>query len=428
MKRRLDAERPRSAVFHAITHVWGRPYLDLFLDVCIPNQLAPGNVPALPPGSRYRILTRSLHVSELDAHPTINALRDRIPVDLVVVEALERGTEAAGSYDLMNACHKRAIDDALDADAAIIMLGADLVLSNNALAAVVRRHREGYRMVAVTGLRLSKESFLRDLQQSPVPLNAMCSRELVRLGLRHLHRYTKSMFATEALFCRKPVAVYWPIGDEGLIARCLSLHPLMIDPMRAVTLTEGTNDGPYMAQACPDLARVHVVTDSDELQMFELSSMKNDARRGAGAMVWRVAAMAAMCDAQQLAIWQRSDICLHASDMNDRWQAAAAEAQEFADRVVRRRGYARFVLRWIRRAERIRKRPGEYLNVWTSKRHYVRAKRLARMAERPAKLWKRCRASVARKQVLRPLRLATHRSAKAFRKSTRRIFRQMAMR
>ena len=283
-------------------------------------------------------------------------------------------------------------------------------------------------MVAVTGPRLSKESFLRDLQQSPVPLSAMCSRELVRLGLRHLHRYTKSMFATASPFCRKPVAVYWPIGDEGLIARCLSLHPLMIDPMRAVTLTEGTNDGPYMAQACPDLARVHVVTDSDELQVFELSPEKHDARRGAGAMVWRVAAMAAKCDAHQLAIWQRSGICLHAGDMNHRWQAAATEAQEFADRVVRRRGYARFVLRWIRRAERMRKRPGEYLNVWTSERHHVRVKRLARMAERPAKLWKRCRTSVARKQVLRPLRLAAHRSAKAFRKSTRRIFRQVAMR
>ena len=428
MKRCHDQERPASAVFHVITHVWGRAYLDLFLNVCIPNQLASGNVPALPPGSRYRILTRSLHLSELDAHPMVNALRERIPVDLVVVEALERGADATGSYDLMNACHRKAIDDALAADAAIIMLGADLILSNEALAAVVRRHREGFRMVAVTGLRLSKESFLRDLQQSPAPLSAMCSRELVRLGLRHLHRYTRSMFVTAAPFCRKPVAVYWPVGDEGLIARCLSLHPLMIDPMRAVTLIEGTNDGPYMAQACPDLARVHVVTDSDELQMFELSSEKHDARRGAGAMVWRVAAMAAKCDAQQLAIWQRSDICLHAGDMSDRWQAAATEAQEFADRVVRRRGYARLVLRWIRRVERLRKRPGEYLNVWSSERHHVRAKRLARMAERPAKLWKRCRTSVARKQFLRPLRLATHRSAKAFRKRTRRIFRQVAMR
>jgi hypothetical protein len=114
--------------------------------------------------------------------------------------------------------------------------------------------------------------------------------------------------------------------------------------------------------------------------------------------------------------------------MSDRWQVVATEAQAFADGVVRRRGYARFVLRWIRRAERLRKRPGEYFNVWTSERHRVRRKRLAQMADRPAKLWKRWRTSLARRQFLRPLRLATHRSAKAMRKRTRRILRQVAFR
>ena len=65
-------------MFHAITHVWGREYLDLFLNLCLPNQLAPGNVPALPLGSRYRILTRSIHVEELDAHSMVHRLREQI--------------------------------------------------------------------------------------------------------------------------------------------------------------------------------------------------------------------------------------------------------------------------------------------------------------------------------------------------------------
>lgn len=428
MKRAPQAERPPSAVFHAVTHVWGRGYLDLFLNVCIPNQLAAGNIPALPPGSRYRILTRSTHVDELNAHPMVGALREQIPVDVVVVEALDRGADANGSYDLMNACHRQAIDDILDADAAIIMLSADVIMSNDALAAVVRRHREGYRMVAITGLRLSKEPFLHALQQSQVPVTALSSRELVRLALPHLHRYTQSMFAAATSFSRKPVAVYWPVGDEGLLARCLSLHPLMIDPMRRVSLTEGTNDGPYMAQACPDLSRVHVVIDSDELQLFELSPERNRAMAGAGAAIWRVAAMAAKCDEQQLSIWQRCDIRLHAGALDEKWIAVAALAQEFADRVVRRRGYARFVLRWIRRVERLRKRPGDYFNVLTSERHRVRTKRLAQWAERPAKFWKRCRSLVARRRIARPLRLVTHRYGKALRKSTRRILRQVAIR
>ena len=428
MKRTLQADRPQSAVFHAVTHVWGRGYLDLFLNVCIPNQLAAGNIPALPPGSCYRILTRSVHVDELNAHPMVAALREHIPVDVVVVEALDRGVDSSGAYDLMNACHRQAIDDALDADAAIIMLSADIVMSNDTLAAVVRRHREGYRMVAISGVRLSKEPFLQALQRSPIPLTEFSSRDLVTLALPHLHRYTQTMFAGASAVCRKPVAVYWPVGDEGLVARCLSLHPLMIDPMRRVSLTEGTNDGPYMARACPDLSRVHVVTDSDELQVFELSPEKNRALTGPGAMVWRVAAMAAKCDAQQLSIWQRCDIRLHTSELDNKWVAAGALAQEFADRVVERRTYARFVLRWIRRVERLRKRPGDYLNVLTSERHHVRLKRIARWTERPAKLWKRCRPVLSPRRLARPLRLVTHRYGKALRKSTRRILRQVAAR
>jgi hypothetical protein len=53
----MSSRRQPSTIFHAVTHVWGREYLDLFLGVCVPNQLSPGNIPALPSGSRYRILT-----------------------------------------------------------------------------------------------------------------------------------------------------------------------------------------------------------------------------------------------------------------------------------------------------------------------------------------------------------------------------------
>jgi hypothetical protein len=412
-----------------MTHVWGHEYLDLFLNVCIPNQLAPGNVPALPPGSRYRILTRSVHLDELAAHPMVHALREQIPVDIVVVEALDRDFETARApYELMNACHKRAIDDILDRDAAIIMLSADIILSNNALAAVVQRHREGYRAVVNTGLRLSKEPFLQGLQESGTPLAALSSRDLVRLAMPYLSQYTESMFAAARPFCRKPVAVYWRVANEGLLARCLCLHPLMVDPVRPVSLTEGTNDGIYVAQACPDVSLVHVVTDSDELQMFELSPARNRPMRGSGGPVWRVAAMAAKCDHLQLSYWEQRDICLHTGEPDEKWAAAASLAQGFADRVMRRRRHARFILRWIRRVERLRKRPGEYFKVWRPERHRIRIKRIRQWGEHQLKVWNRRRPHVTRKQIVRALRLATHRSGKALRKSTQRIRRQVAIR
>ena len=161
----------------------------------------------------------------------VNALREVIPVDVVAVETLDRLMGTARGHDLMIACHRQAVIDALDAAAAIVVLSADFVFSENALAAVVRRHREGYRAVVNTGLRLAKEPFLQWLDESRVPLAGLSSRELVRMALPHLHSYTQSMFVDACAFSTFPVAVYWRVGDDGLLARCLHLHPLMVDPM-----------------------------------------------------------------------------------------------------------------------------------------------------------------------------------------------------
>ncbi len=217
---RAEAEfdRPASTIFHAVTHVWGREYLDLFLNLCIPNHLAAGNVPALPSGSRYRILTGSIHVEELDTHPMVHALREVIPVDIVVVDALDRQKEFANFYDLQNECHQQAIADILAAHTALIMLSADIVLSENALVAVVRRHRQGYRAVVETGLRLAKESFLKSLEQSRARLDALSPRELIRMALPHLHPEILSMFADAPAFSERPSQVYWRVGSEGMLA------------------------------------------------------------------------------------------------------------------------------------------------------------------------------------------------------------------
>ena len=76
----------------------------------------------------------------------------------------------------------------------------------------------------------------------------------------------------------------------------------------------------------------------------------------------------------------------------------------------------------------MRKRPGVYLEVWRPERHRIRIKRVWQLGERQMKVWKRRLPHATRKQVLRPLRLVTHRFAKTLRKSTRRVLRHVAAR
>ena len=403
MKLRASLDRPPAKIFHAITHVWGREYLDMFLSVCIPNQLGPGNVGALPAGSRYRILTRAEHVAELDAHPMVGMLRDHVPVDIVAVQALDQTGHAQGRYDLTTACHQHAVADALEAGAALLFLSADFVFSDNAFAAVVKRHREGARAVVNTGLRLAKHTVLEQLEHSGAALDQLRSRALVRMALPHLHSHERAMFADARAVSVFPVAVYWRVADQGLIARCLHLHPLMVDPMAAV-LPRNTIDGHYLTQVCPDASRVHVVTDSDELQMFELTPAERQVTSigRSRALKWRVAAVAAVCDDLQRGYWRQHPIRLHTGDVDERWAAAASVSDAFAQQVLQLLPYGRKARGWFWFLERMRQR-----------------------RERYARTWRRHQPRVRLKQIFRPIRLATHRSAKTLRKSTRHLRRHL---
>ena len=285
-----------------------------------------------------------------------------------------------------------------DAGAALIFLSADFIFSDGSLAAVVRRQRAGYRAVVNTGLRLAKESFLQSVDGSTAGAAARTGRELVRMALPHLHPHTQSMFADARSCSRFPVAVYWRVGNEGLLARCLHLHPLMIDPMIPV-LPRRTIDGRYLEQACPDAARVHVVSDSDELQMFELTRAKRSVigGGGAGASAWRAAAVAAVCDELQVGYWRQHPVRLHIGEFDEQWSVAAATADVFAEKVLRLRRYGRIARRGFKLLERTRQR----------REHYQR-------------LWSRRLPRVSFKQILRPVRIARSRSGKMLRKTTRR--------
>ena len=201
----------------------------------------------------------------------------------------------------------------------------------------------------------------------------------------------------------------------------------MVDPMRPLSLLVGTNDGPYLSQACPDFSRVHVVTDSDELQMFELPTVEREvvpAGGRAGASVWSVAVMAAKCDELQLDYWRRRTIYLHVSDLDERWTAATITAEKFAHRALRRRPYVRLARSWSRRIGRIRKHRARYSKMWYRQRRQFRFERGRRWSERRMTAWERRRPRLRLKQIMRPAKVWFHRLEKSLKVRVKRIHRR----
>ena len=83
-----------ATTYHVVTVVWGSALIELLLDVCVPNQLSPGNLPALPPGSRYRIFTGPADYAALVSSPRLEAVRRIMPVDVVQVDLAELDPKA----------------------------------------------------------------------------------------------------------------------------------------------------------------------------------------------------------------------------------------------------------------------------------------------------------------------------------------------
>lgn len=367
------------SIFHVVTSVWGDGFIDLFLTTAIPNQLTTGNLESLPQGSRYRILTSARDLARLEAADAVRALRAVLPVDIVAMDDGPRdnaGPHDVAKYHQMIAYHRRAFEDAFECGATLIILAPDHVLATQTMARLVELRAQGYRAVVCPGIRLSKEPMLEALAGHGRP--DLPPRTLVGMALRHLHRFTLEHMADAEPFSRLPTFVYWRVNDGGLLARCLNLHSLMIDPVRR-ELPKGAPDGRYLFRAVPDLAAVYVVTDSDDLVIFELTTTRNIVTRGRRSWPkdWRTASVAFRCDAHQIAFWQRS-LRFHSGDLSDAWVPVELEAARFADRVIGLIPYVRHMFPMMNRIRRWQQRCDHLVLKW--RRRLPRARQVKRSA------------------------------------------------
>lgn len=401
-----------ATTYDVVTAVWGTEFIDLFLGVCIPNQLSPRNLPALPAGSRYRVFTKHADVARLSASTRLAEVARILPVDIVEVDpdAAEDGKpgQIRNRYKMMTDCHRRAVADAAKVEAALIFLAPDFVLAEGTIEGLVRIHASGSRAVLAANLRLARHELVAALAGRPA---AVPPRELVGLAMKYLHPATESLMVDGGSSNDFPTSVNWPVrssngGLEGILVRSLHMHPLLLDPTRRGELPRATIDGHYLMRCGLKLRECHLVDDSDELVVFELTpserNIRNDGRRG-GVSLTRLAAVASNCDRFQMAHWQRP-VRLHAGELDARWDAADADSRRLVHELERYLPYgpAFFtVYRWLRIARQRRER-------------YGRAVRdaLPRLTS---------------KQILRPARLLGHRASKTVKLQLKRMRRNRSV-
>ncbi len=270
----IDAKMPER--YQIIVPVWNEKYVQLFINYALPFQLAPGNLPALPPKQTiYQIFTCAKDAEIIRKSWAFCQLAENLRVEMHYIDDLDF---SAHPYNMMTICYERAIASAASHDTAFFFLTPDSFWSNGTFAAVMARLREGKRAVVTMGLRACLPEMLTRLdanrhQKTHEPLE-LDPRELLRLALTYLHPLSLAHFI-ENNGNHSLGHYYWRVGNHTLVARCFHMHPLMVRPVHPIHCLHTTLDHEYVRQACPNYADVHLVTDSDELCGIEVSEKEH---------------------------------------------------------------------------------------------------------------------------------------------------------
>lgn len=251
---------------HVVIVVWGTWHSHLFAQYCLPSLLAPGNLPAL--AARHiltlRILTTEADVAKLEAVVNRYSMPCRVEVTAV-------SNETAPSATLHQRGWLQAVEDAEQDNAFLAVVHPDTMWSNGSFTDLARRIDRGADVILKAILGATSESLLPELQSrypdagNGEPL-AFSGRELVAMGVRHLHPYYASL-AGGSPHGRLSVEGFWDVPGEGLLIRRTTVETFALRP--------GTCK-PNML-FCPawikNLDRVEVVTDSDEMMTLTMAPL-----------------------------------------------------------------------------------------------------------------------------------------------------------
>lgn len=331
-----NAGRARPKGYYFLTAVWGESYTRLFLDIALPAQLAPGNLPAFQDNtaSRYVIFTTEKDAETIRSAPVFKPLSKAINVHIEIIERARHQP-----HDLMSACHKRGIEMANAADAAAFFLNPDLVFSDGSFATARRLAEAGTDVILITGIRTLKHGAMQALQSYRAHnMLLVPPRALMQIALDHLHPLADSSWWDEGASDLIPANLYWRVSNEGIVARCFHLHPLMVYPQRKDATFFGTVDDDFVPAACPDASHDYIITDSDALLVIELSNPAHVFLTGCrkGSMDDCVVWAERFADSRHRSFFH-AVICMH-TGMRDReaWKQAKEKASTVADEICRR--------------------------------------------------------------------------------------------
>lgn len=262
--------------------VWGDSYVDVFVQTALAAQLAPNNLPALPhlQYCRYNIYTTHRDAARLRAQPIFTRLATLVETEIHFIDSSMDGIgdllSRFNRYEVKSECYRHSMREAVDANAANVLLNADIVLCDNFLLHAVELLKSGKRVIEVVGPRAFRapvEAILHERFRAGDGLAITISaQELAAIWVEHIHTMSRIHFwegDTAAPF--HPSHLYWRAGRRSVLARCFHIYPIVFLPNASNADFRVTIDDDLVARARLKRRESYVAVDSNELFCLELS-------------------------------------------------------------------------------------------------------------------------------------------------------------
>ena len=265
--------------------VWGDVHTGIFLDVGLPSLLSPGNLPGLASIAEARLLlfTRAADLRRMESSSPFRLLRALITVETVLMDRWFDGEQKPSPHALMSRAHRESFKAAFERNADAVFIPPECVWADGSMVNLERIVSEQpVKIVHISGIRLVLESFAPELvarwRSADAATLTIRPRELVEAGITHLHPIMRDHFFEEMGDDLVPSNLLWRVGDEGIVARCFHLHPLLVAPDQRNDGFRRTIDDDLPLSG--DREQEYVVADSDEVFVYELSSITHKVQAG----------------------------------------------------------------------------------------------------------------------------------------------------
>lgn len=319
--------------------LWGRRYVEQFIEYGLPTLIAPGNLPAVAQAlpCTLTFLTSTEDATILREHPAWNYLASICDVEVVLIDDLITGDNYSTTITLAYARAVRAAGPAM-VDTCFFFLISDYLIADGSLANVLSLMQEGASGVLAGNFQVVEEEASKTLYRTfdqGTPEMVLPARKLMAWALDHLHPMTAANMVNFPV-CKSSHSnrLFWRVDENTLIGRFYLMHMICIRPEVADFVVGSSCDYSFIPEMCPS-GNVVLMTDSDDYLVVEMQPREHERaflRMGPPKPAQIAVALAEWATARHRKN-ARSTIVFHAADIPTRLADVVVEADEFINQI-----------------------------------------------------------------------------------------------